>query len=544
MVPRRISDVRAAIAARSSTVLPVERFPQEHAVPARLLRPESRRDRLRRVAAGDHHSVSHTPLVQHSCDTSGRRSDKKPVAVMSRSRQNGASGVASRLGPVPTYVYAFDHKHRKPPMSMKDLLGGKGANLAEMTSVLGLPVPPGFTITTDACRDYMHGGWPTGLDDEIAKHVEPSSRRRWARSSATRRPAAGERAVGRQVLDARDDGHRPQPRPQRRVGRGPGQADRRRALRLRLATAASSRCTAASCSTSRARSSTRLLETAKEWDGVTDDADDAAPTRCAACPALQGRRASSTPASRSRRTRPTSSAARSRPCSARGTAPAPSPTAIRERIRHDLGTAVNVQTMVFGNRDDNSRHRRRLHPRPGHRREQAVRRLPRQRPGRGRRGRHPQHRDPRRRSSDAVPEDPQGAAGHLRPAREALPRHVRHRVHHRAGQALDAADPRRQAHRRRRAAHGRRHDQGPQGLEDQPARRRCSASPPSTSTRCCTRSSTTTDVKVHRQGPRRVAGRGGRARPTSPPTTRPTPPTAARRSSSCAARRRPRTCTA
>ena len=46
------------------------------------------------------------------------------------------------------YIYAFDHKHRKPPMDMKDLLGGKGANLAEMTSVLGLPVPGGFTITT------------------------------------------------------------------------------------------------------------------------------------------------------------------------------------------------------------------------------------------------------------------------------------------------------------------------------------------------------------------------------------------------------------
>src|SRR3954467_624229 len=69
------------------------------------------------------------------------------------------------------YVYAFDHKHRRPPMEMKDLLGGKGANLAEMTSVLGLPVPPGFTITTDACRAYMRGGWPEGLDKEIGKQV-------------------------------------------------------------------------------------------------------------------------------------------------------------------------------------------------------------------------------------------------------------------------------------------------------------------------------------------------------------------------------------
>src|SRR4051794_23403699 len=74
------------------------------------------------------------------------------------------------------FVFAFDQKHRKPPMDMKDLLGGKGANLAEMTSVLGLPVPPGFTISTDACRAYMDGGWPDGLDDEVAKQVKKLER--------------------------------------------------------------------------------------------------------------------------------------------------------------------------------------------------------------------------------------------------------------------------------------------------------------------------------------------------------------------------------
>jgi pyruvate,orthophosphate dikinase len=56
-------------------------------------------------------------------------------------------------------------------MEYKDLLGGKGANLAEMTSVLNLPVPHGFTISTDACRDYMHGGWPKTLSDEMTRHV-------------------------------------------------------------------------------------------------------------------------------------------------------------------------------------------------------------------------------------------------------------------------------------------------------------------------------------------------------------------------------------
>ncbi len=67
------------------------------------------------------------------------------------------------------FVYDFDHSHRRPPMELKDLLGGKGANLAEMTSVLGLPVPHGFTISTDACRAYMHGGWPERLSGEVKR---------------------------------------------------------------------------------------------------------------------------------------------------------------------------------------------------------------------------------------------------------------------------------------------------------------------------------------------------------------------------------------
>ena len=66
-----------------------------------------------------------------------------------------------------SYVFDFGHKHDRPPMEMKDLLGGKGANLAEMASVLGLPVPPGFTISTEACRDVMSSGWPASLEPEI-----------------------------------------------------------------------------------------------------------------------------------------------------------------------------------------------------------------------------------------------------------------------------------------------------------------------------------------------------------------------------------------
>src|SRR3979490_19655 len=69
------------------------------------------------------------------------------------------------------YTYAFAHKHRRPPMDMKDLPRGNAPNLAEMTSVLKLPVPPGFTISTDACRAYMKGGWPGGLTEEIGAQV-------------------------------------------------------------------------------------------------------------------------------------------------------------------------------------------------------------------------------------------------------------------------------------------------------------------------------------------------------------------------------------
>src|SRR5437588_1445579 len=66
------------------------------------------------------------------------------------------------------YVYDFD----EPADGGRDLLGGKGIGLAQMTQ-LGIPVPAGFTITTEACRAYMRsGGTVEGLDEEIAEHIE------------------------------------------------------------------------------------------------------------------------------------------------------------------------------------------------------------------------------------------------------------------------------------------------------------------------------------------------------------------------------------
>src|SRR5271167_3301377 len=55
------------------------------------------------------------------------------------------------------YVYSFGDNHAEGNGKMKDVLGGKGAGLAEMTNAK-LPVPPGFTIQTEACREYMRGG--------------------------------------------------------------------------------------------------------------------------------------------------------------------------------------------------------------------------------------------------------------------------------------------------------------------------------------------------------------------------------------------------
>jgi len=70
------------------------------------------------------------------------------------------------------YVYDFTEGSK----DMKDLLGGKGANLAEMTN-LGLPVPPGFIITTEACKTYLDSGdEPVEMRDEVSEHLDALER--------------------------------------------------------------------------------------------------------------------------------------------------------------------------------------------------------------------------------------------------------------------------------------------------------------------------------------------------------------------------------
>ncbi len=84
---------------------------------------------------------------------------------------SGDSGVGSSVESVAgsvKFVYDFTEGNKE----LKDLLGGKGANLAEMTN-LGLPVPPGFTITTEACKTYLDSGdEPAALRDEVSAHLD------------------------------------------------------------------------------------------------------------------------------------------------------------------------------------------------------------------------------------------------------------------------------------------------------------------------------------------------------------------------------------
>src|SRR4026208_949848 len=70
------------------------------------------------------------------------------------------------------FVYTFGNGSAEGNAKMKDTLGGKGAGLAEMTNA-GLPVPPGFTITTEACNAYYAAGkqLPEGLWDDVLAHM-------------------------------------------------------------------------------------------------------------------------------------------------------------------------------------------------------------------------------------------------------------------------------------------------------------------------------------------------------------------------------------
>ena len=237
-------------------------------------------------------------------------------------------------------------------MEYKDLLGGKGANLAEMMSVLNLPVPHGFTISTDACRDYMHGGWPKSLTDEMTKHV-----------------AALEKKMGRKLGDSKD----PLLVSVRSGAKFsmPGMMDT--VLNLGL----NDKSVIALASTTNnerfAYDSYRrfismygrivlgldgavfehALEKAKEVANAKTDADIPASALKELCEVYKKAVATATgkpfPQDPAKQLRGAVEAVfRS------WNGPRAIAYRVREKISHELGTAVNVQAMVFGNRDENS----------------------------------------------------------------------------------------------------------------------------------------------------------------------------------------------
>ena len=101
-----------------------------------------------------------------------KKTAKTVIAQPKRRAAAGTNG-AVKASSKQKLIYLFGGGKADGRADMKQLLGGKGANLAEMTN-LGVPVPPGFTITTEVCRKFydVGGRWPSGLEAELAQKVQ------------------------------------------------------------------------------------------------------------------------------------------------------------------------------------------------------------------------------------------------------------------------------------------------------------------------------------------------------------------------------------
>ena len=113
------------------------------------------------------------------------------------------------------YVYFFGAGKADGAGDMKEILGGKGAGLAEMTRI-GLPVPAGFTITTEACDYYFKHGrkYPKELRAEVAKNLAQAREAHEEKTGRREESSAGECSVRFREIHARHDGDDPESRPQ------------------------------------------------------------------------------------------------------------------------------------------------------------------------------------------------------------------------------------------------------------------------------------------------------------------------------------------
>src|SRR2546423_2770541 len=122
---------------------------------------------------------------------------KKAAAKKAAKRSAGRSrsSVPSAQSPAPgaklqkQYVYFFGNGKADGNRNMKDLLGGKGSGLAEMTNA-GLPVPPGFTISTEVCNIYYEQNRkiPAAIDAAIAGNLEKLEKAAGATLGSTENP--------------------------------------------------------------------------------------------------------------------------------------------------------------------------------------------------------------------------------------------------------------------------------------------------------------------------------------------------------------------
>ena len=354
------------------------------------------------------------------------------------------------------HVYRFSEGNK----SMRELLGGKGANLAEMTSI-GLPVPPGFTLTTEVCNYYSaHGGYPDGVEAQLEDAL-----------------ASLEADTGKSFGDASD----PLLLSVRSGARAsmPGMMDTILNLGLNDETVQG---VIASTGNPRFAYDCYRRFVSMYGDVVlgckpeSDDEGDVFEERLEAMKKAKGvdlrhRAHRRRPQGPGRRVQGGGQGAHGQGLPGRPARPALGRHQRRlrqlgQRPRRRLPAHVRHPRRLGhgGQRPDDGlrqhrrreRHRRGLHAQPRQRRERVLRRVPRQRAGRGRR---------RRRAHPAPGDRAQGRlAGRLRrahggppDARERAARHAGLRVHHREGPPLHAADAQRQAHRPRRHPHRRRH---------------------------------------------------------------------------------------
>ena len=109
------------------------------------------------------------------------------------------------------YIFSFHEGDGKN----KKLLGGKGAGLCEMTQI-GLNVPPGFVISNDACLAFLdstNDNLPPGLMDDVKAHIKDLEKATGKGFGDPDNPVACLGSIGIGPINARDDGHYPQPWP-------------------------------------------------------------------------------------------------------------------------------------------------------------------------------------------------------------------------------------------------------------------------------------------------------------------------------------------